>query len=65
MSSGLISCPCCGQVVYVTYNDLIGFSASLPIFNSQEIQNQILSQQCCNIQDTLTRQLEQVKVRVK
>ena len=61
MSNGFVTCPCCGQILYVSYNDLIGFTTSLPIFNSQEIQNQTLSQQCCSIKDALSYQLTQAQ----
>ena len=65
MNNGFVTCPCCGQILYVSYNDLIGFTASLPISNKEDFQKQINSQQYCSIQDTLTHQLEQIKMRVK
>ena len=61
MSSGLIICPCCGQILYVSYNDLIGFTASQLIFNNEELQKQIYNQTNCNLRDRTLWQQEQIR----
>ena len=60
MNSGLVICPCCGQMLYVSVSDLTGFTASLPVFNNEELQRQVLSQMNCSIRDRTQWQQQQL-----
>ena len=59
MNSGLVVCPCCGQMLCISISDLNGFTASIPVFNNQELQRQIYSQMNCSIHDNMTWQWQQ------
>ena len=60
MNSGLVICPCCGQMLYISISDLTGFTASLPIFNNEELQRQVLSQTNCSLRDRTQWQQQQL-----
>ena len=60
MNSGLVICPCCGQMLYVSVSDLTGFTASLPVFNNEELQRQVLSQMNCSMRDRTQWQQQQL-----
>ena len=46
-----VKCPCCGQTITVSYNDLYGFSIEYPFSNIYDWKNALLSQQKCSLYD--------------
>ena len=49
MNNGLVVCPCCGQLISVTYSDLYGFFANYPVSNMADFQRQQLEQQVSSL----------------